>query len=54
MFIDPILLVWSKSLDVKLLRNKFQKQLTYVVSHFTNSLNFQVVNSNLKSSTLKI
>jgi hypothetical protein len=35
MFIDSILLLWSQSLDAKLLRNKFQKQLYDVVSDFT-------------------
>jgi hypothetical protein len=30
--IDSILLPWSKSLDAKLIRNKFQKQLIDVVS----------------------
>jgi hypothetical protein len=32
MFRDPISLLLSQSLDAKLLKNKFQKQLTHVVS----------------------
>jgi hypothetical protein len=40
MCIDSILLLWSQSFDAKLLRNKFHKQLTDVVSHFTNSNEF--------------
>jgi hypothetical protein len=47
MSIYPILLLWIQSLDAKLLRNIFQKQLTDVVADFTEFLNFQIVNSNL-------
>jgi hypothetical protein len=36
MFIDLILLLWIQSLDAKLLRNNFRKQLNDVVSHFTH------------------
>jgi hypothetical protein len=32
---DPILLLWSQSLDAKLLKNNFRKQLNDVVSNFT-------------------
>jgi hypothetical protein len=41
-FIDSILLLWSQSLDAKLLRNKFQKQLTNAIS----GSEFQIVNNN--------
>jgi hypothetical protein len=34
MFIDPILLLWSQSLDAKLLGNHFQKQVNDVVLDF--------------------
>jgi hypothetical protein len=47
MVIDLILLLWSQSLDAKLLRNNFQKQLTNVVSNFTEFLDFHIVNNNL-------
>jgi hypothetical protein len=45
---DPILLLLSQSLDVKLLTNKFQIQLTDVFHY----VNFQITNSNLWSSIL--
>jgi hypothetical protein len=37
MLIDSILLMWSQSLDVKLLRNKSEKQLTDIVSNINDS-----------------
>jgi hypothetical protein len=53
MFIDSILLLWSQSLDAKLLRNKFQKQLYDVVSDFCPRKSGANVAINFRSS-LKI
>jgi hypothetical protein len=52
MLIDSILLLWRQSLDVKLLRNKFKKQLTDVVSDINDShhkVNVCSGNSNINS-----
>jgi hypothetical protein len=44
MFIDLIFLLWIQSLDVKFLRNNFQKQINDAVSDFTHLFHVDLAN----------